>query len=239
MSQLQDHLDLHATEVTAINFVTNMPILVTADIQGRILVWKVTPRAAMTSASCKCMVSCVLDVGGDPTTIFHNVRSMRLVMEPSDSDEVGMPLELVATDFSGVIAFWKLNDIVAEMGSVDVFKACECAYFDEESYNPDLRYQKDGIFAAMKINKSTFPEAEVKSSYQWQAHDEPILSLSCLRGSPMVVTTAADCRLRLWAAAPCKVGIRDCEPGELFGEIDSMDYEEQVRDRVEDERWLG
>ena len=231
--QLQDHLDLHATEVTAINFVTNTPILATADIQGRILLWLVTPRASMSSASCKCLVSCVLNPENFAHTTFHNVRNMNLLMDPSDADEQGMPLALVASDFSGMMAFWKIDDIGTRMGGIEIFKPTEVVYFDEESYNPDLRYQKDGVFAATKINNSRFPDTEVWSSNQWQAHEEPILSMSCLRGAPMVVTTAADCRLRLWAAAPCKVGIRDCEPGELFGEIDSMDYEEQRIERLE------
>ncbi|GMH78679.1 hypothetical protein TL16_g07900 [Triparma laevis f. inornata] len=228
--QLQDHLDLHATEVTMVSFVPNLPLLITADIQGRILVWKVTSRAAMSAASCKCLVSCVLSTD----EIFHNVRNMSVYMDPSDPDSEGMPLSLIATDFAGIIAFWKFEDILeCSKERVEMLKPSDCANFDEEAYNPNLRYKKDGVYAQSKRNNSAWPEITVPSATHWTAHEEPILSMSPLRGAPMVVTTAADCKLRLWAAKDCKLGIRECKVGELFGEIDSMDYEEQRFERLE------
>ena len=231
--QLQDLLDLHATEVTALEFVTHTPLFMTGDIQGRIFIWRITPRGPISSATCSCLTSLTLP----NDELLHNVRHFSLYYGTADVEMSEPPVFLIASDFSGMIAFWSLEEVIEAIKSssgetISKLKPSEYSSADE-NYNPTLRYEKNGIFSAAKRNISTFPAATVVSSRFWQAHDESILSLSCIIGSPMIVTTAADCKLRLWAAIPTKVGIRECRPGDLFGEIDSMDYQEQRFERLE------
>jgi len=103
----------------------------------------------------------------------------------------------------------------------------------DEGYNSTLRYEKNGSYSTCKPNNSTFPTIVIPCFKSWEGHSESILSLTSLNGSKMIATTAADCKLRLWAAADTTVGIRDYEAGALFGEIDTMDYQEQRFERLE------
>ena len=256
---LQDRLDLHATEVTAVTFVPKMPVFVSGDIQGRVLVWSVEMRTTMSAASFKCMLSCHASSASptvgisspssftpSPPGSLVNVRHLKLLYDPADKEKEGAPSALVCSDFTGRICTWDFNEALAAMGAamssnaaaavVEVMKPSEYASADE-TYNANLRYTKNGRFSAAKGNRSQWPPSSMSmpSSSDWQGHDESILSLECIQASPMILTTAADCKLRLWAAVPCKLGLRDCTEGTLFGEIDTMDYEEQREERAE--RW--
>jgi WD40 repeat protein len=79
--QLQDHLDQHETEVTAISFVRKMPMLISGDIQGRILVWSVERRTALSSASFKCLFSYVRSRANPKATPQSGLRADQLASQ--------------------------------------------------------------------------------------------------------------------------------------------------------------
>jgi WD40 repeat protein/Ca2+-binding EF-hand superfamily protein len=231
--QLQDHLDQHATEVTAVTWVRKLPLLVSGDIQGRILVWSVETRTALASAYLTCLFSCVLDAPPGSLDVVQNVRHLKLLYETADKEKSHCPISLICSDFSGLVCIWDFESIVEKSG-LTLMERKEWADAGE-NYNADLRYEKNGAFSMAKRNRSMFPTKEIPTIKYWKAHDESILSLETLQAAPMIVTTAADCKLRLWAATPCMVGLRHCDAGTLFGEVDTMDYEEQRELRLD--RW--
>ena len=344
--QLQCKLELHETEVTAITFVRNYPILVSSDIQGRVLIWKVFMGTAVENARAICLLSCVNDDHGIlPSDIFvpgtegecgdedtdyeedvtsvadvaevdnsdregktksgqndfpgahqdkitdlrsrirpdperslrnraesfyefdssqsakasasvprrsstmtsmegiefrnlGNVRQLALVFD-SDDDESNpdsSPKRILAADFSGNVSFFEFNAILhaldAQKHSTPTLSPTEYAFADE-NYNPNLRYQKNGLFFAHKQNHLLFPTYSVLSSHSFAAHEESILSLTPIVNSKMFVTTASDCKLIVWSVENQKVGLNYYPAGSMFGEIDTMDYEEKRIDKLE------
>jgi WD40 repeat protein len=214
--QLQDSLPLHETEVTALAFLSPLPLLLSGDIQGRIFLWKTEMRGAMNSAN-----ATVLAVLSLESEYMHNVRNLSLFYDASDADMRRAPKKIIATDFAGAIAFWNVEDVLASLSGpkIEVIKESECRTSDE-GYNSTLRYEKNGSYSTCRLNTSNFPTLTIPCSVSWEGHSECILSLTTLSGSNMVATTAADCMLRIWAAEETKVGIREYKEGALFGEID-------------------
>jgi len=197
--QPQTKLDLHETEVTAIKFIPQFPLMVSADIQGRVLVWKIWPTTSMESAKCVCLVSCMNDdmllsvndvssfgaengeekdeeeeyeienengdendrhkqnsnthknsltsrIRLDPNRenrkhlnsdmnapsspqsssenqtnpqhkVLGNVRVLTVIFDEKDEKAAGIPLRLVASDFSGGVSFFEVSERTAKMAA--------------------------------------------------------------------------------------------------------------------------
>jgi hypothetical protein len=181
-------------------------------------------------AARRCVLSPATPTASDISAVVHNVRHIRFLYHPEDKMCEESPVSMFCSDFTGLMCVWDFEEIKSSSG-LELMKKSEFASADE-AYNAMMRYEKNGVFASARRNTSLFPTRTVQSTNHWQAHDESILALATLQAAPMIVTTAADCKLRLWAGFPCKMGLRSCQIGSMFGEIDTMDYEECVSARA-------